>query len=91
MALKRQKGNKKLFEKGETNVFELESKNIGDIKKINLSHDGKGIGAGWHVERIEVKSNGDTKMYFNIFFDISVSFNQVKFLQIFARSMVGRR
>ncbi len=46
----------KLFERGQTDVFKIKALNIEDVKKINLSHDGKGAGSGWFVESIKIEN-----------------------------------
>jgi hypothetical protein len=45
------------FEIGKTDVFKLNSTNVGEISKVNISHDGKGIGAGWFCESVTVKNS----------------------------------
>lgn len=54
--LKESTTNKNPFEKGKTDKFVLNALNVGDIKKINISHDGVGIGNGWFCDKIEVKN-----------------------------------
>jgi hypothetical protein len=54
--LTKQTGGDKLFEKGQTDVFNIKALNVGEIKKINISHDGKGMGAGWFVETIKIEN-----------------------------------
>ncbi len=54
----------KLFEKGQTDVFNLKAANAGEIKRINISHDGRGIGNGWFIEHIKIE-NLTTKKTFN--------------------------
>ena len=46
------------FEKGKEDSFKIHSKNVGDIKKINISHDGKNIGDGWYLDSVKVTVNG---------------------------------
>ena len=34
---------------------------IGDeIEKLRIGHDGKGIGAGWHLDKVEVRRLKDS-------------------------------
>jgi lipoxygenase homology domain-containing protein 1 len=40
------------FEKGKTDIIKMKGLNVGEIKKINISHDGKSIGDGWYLEQI---------------------------------------
>jgi hypothetical protein len=56
--------NSNAFEKGKSDTFIVEAKNVGEIKKINISHDGHGSGAGWYLDRVEVVSKGVKKKYF---------------------------
>jgi hypothetical protein len=60
MKLKNSTTNKDAFEKGNTDVFKLVTPNLGNITKLNISHDGSGPGAGWYCESIEV-TNGANK------------------------------
>ncbi len=46
------------FEKGQTDLIIIKGLNVGEIKKINISHDGKSIGDGWYLEQILI-SIGD--------------------------------
>jgi hypothetical protein len=61
--LKKSTNNKDAFEKGKTDIFEIKSKNVGNITKINISHDGEGLGNGWFLESIKVfnKTANNTK------------------------------
>ncbi|XP_021569028.1 lipoxygenase homology domain-containing protein 1 [Carlito syrichta] len=43
-----------LFERGSTDRFFLETLELGELRKVRLEHDGRGPGAGWLVERVEV-------------------------------------
>jgi len=51
-----------LFERGNTDVFNLECVELGELKKIRIGHDGTGIGAGWFCENIKVESSTGKKM-----------------------------
>lgn len=46
------KTNKNKFERGNTDVFEIKSSDVGLIRKIKIGHDGKGIGSGWHLKEV---------------------------------------
>ena len=61
LKLRQPTNNKDPFEKGKKDIFKLMTSNIGDINKINISHDGSGPGAGWYVESIEVKNLSNNK------------------------------
>ncbi len=52
--LKETKPGVNSFEKGKTDNFQIRSANVGEIGKINISHDGKGSGAGWFCESIQI-------------------------------------
>ena len=56
------KTNTDPFEKGKTDVFIVSSLNIGDIAKINISHDGEGSGAGWFLEKMKIKNLNTEKI-----------------------------
>ncbi|XP_073676001.1 lipoxygenase homology domain-containing protein 1-like [Garra rufa] len=43
------------FERGATDIFKIEAKDVGKIFKIRISNDDTGIGAGWYLERVEIK------------------------------------
>jgi hypothetical protein len=32
----------------------------GEIEKLRIGHDGKGFGAGWHLDRVEVRRLKDS-------------------------------
>ena len=54
LKLKQSTTNKDPFERAKLDVFKVISPNIGNITKINISHDGSGPGAGWYCESVEV-------------------------------------
>jgi len=66
--LTKQIGNDKLFEKDQTDVFTIKALNVGEVKKINISHDGKGMGAGWFVETIKIENLTTKKTFMYLFF-----------------------
>jgi hypothetical protein len=57
------KTNTDPFEKGKKDVFDISTVNIGDVKKINISHDGEGSGAGWYLEKIKIKNLNTEKIF----------------------------
>ena len=65
--LKNKIGDGNLFEKGKTDNFTLRGANVGEISKINLSHDGKGLGAGWYCEKVEVTNKLNNNKIYSIF------------------------
>lgn len=34
---------------------QIEAKDVGKIFKIRIGHDGSGIGAGWYIEKVDLK------------------------------------
>ena len=45
------------LERGQTDTFMMPmDKELGELQKLNVRHDGSGIGAGWYLDRIEVRS-----------------------------------
>jgi hypothetical protein len=61
--LTKQSGSEKLFEKGQTDVFTIKALNVGEIKKVNISHDGKGVGSGWFVESVTIENSATKKTF----------------------------
>lgn len=51
------------FEARNTDKFLIEIPYIGDIRRCTICHDGWGLGAGWHLDRIKVKNIIDGKTY----------------------------
>ncbi|CAB4019689.1 lipoxygenase homology domain-containing 1-like, partial [Paramuricea clavata] len=50
------KKKKGCFERGSTDQFVKELIDVGDvIEKIRVGHDGKGIGAGWFLDKVEIR------------------------------------
>eukprot|EP01043_Picozoa_sp_COSAG02_P027297 COSAG02_NODE_1603_length_11734_cov_5.828105_5_plen_2279_part_00 len=53
---------RKHFERKRHDVFKLpgpkgqKCREIGTLQRLNVRHDGSGMGSGWHLERIDVKS-----------------------------------
>ena len=48
------KSSKILFERGEQSIFEIETQDVGVISHIDIGHDGKGWGSGWHLDSVFV-------------------------------------
>ena len=42
------------FESGKVDEFDFELDDIGKIEKIKIGHNGKGVGAGWFLDWIEI-------------------------------------
>ena len=47
-----------LFQRGQTDEFEVDIADIGAVYQIELSHDGRGVGSGWFVEEVLVERLG---------------------------------
>lgn len=58
--LKKSKNMNK-FEKGKMDEFEIEAISVLKLTKIRIGHDGKGIGAGWFLDKVVVKQVGERK------------------------------
>lgn len=56
-------GNKDIFERGATDVFEIEADNVGKIKSIKLGHDGSKSNAEWKCESIKIESEVGTETW----------------------------
>ena len=41
--------------------FEFEAVSVLKLTKIRVGHDGKGIGAGWFLDKVVVKQIGEPK------------------------------
>lgn len=41
--------------------FQLEAVSVLKLTKIRIGHDGKGVGAGWFLDKVVVKQAGDEK------------------------------
>jgi len=46
------------FEKGQTDVFEIEALNVSPLQFLRIGHDNSGIGASWHLSEVLVSSPG---------------------------------
>jgi hypothetical protein len=40
------------FERGATDVFGVESADLGNLTKIRIGHDGAGLGSGWFLDKV---------------------------------------
>ncbi|KAG7499250.1 lipoxygenase-likey domain-containing protein 1 isoform X1 [Solea senegalensis] len=52
LALKSRSNN---FERNTTEIFKIETQDVGKVYKIRIYHDGKGIGDGWFLESVDIK------------------------------------
>ena len=37
---------------GQTDTFKVECKDVGEVHKLRVGHNGKGAQSGWHLEKI---------------------------------------
>ena len=44
--------DKKLFEKNSVDKFRIRMHSLGNLQNIRIEHDGKGMGAGWFLDRV---------------------------------------
>ena len=63
LKLKQSTNNSNPFEKGKKDIFKVITPNIGDITKINVSHDGAGAGSGWFVDCIIIDDLTNKKSF----------------------------
>ena len=47
------------FGRAKVDVFVVQSPNVGEIEKIRIGHDGTGIGSGWHLSKISIRTLND--------------------------------
>ena len=52
---------KKDFENGDTNTFNVYGRDVGKVKKLKVWHDGTGHGAGWYLESAAVTNKRSWK------------------------------
>ena len=55
---------KRKFEPGSLEIFEIEAADIGDLKQVELGHDGVGPYENWFVKNIEVHEPVRGKSFF---------------------------
>nr|XP_056710895.1 oxygen-regulated protein 1 [Euleptes europaea] len=51
------------FERGKTDTFKIKTKDVGTLQKIEIGHDGKGIGSGWFLEKLEITDVSTSEQY----------------------------
>jgi len=56
--------NTNKFESGYLDIFNIDSKDVGKIKKILIGHDNKGFGASWFLESVEIIDLGSIEDFF---------------------------
>jgi lipoxygenase homology domain-containing protein 1 len=55
LRLKRSNDSSKMFERGQIDEFVLENEDLGKIEKIEIGHDGRGVGAGWFLDYVQIE------------------------------------
>ncbi len=51
------------FEQGDVDTFEITDTDVGEIKKINISHNGEGLGEGWYLKKVTVLNKNENRTY----------------------------
>uniref|UniRef100_A0ACB8FDZ6 Uncharacterized protein n=2 Tax=Sphaerodactylus townsendi TaxID=933632 RepID=A0ACB8FDZ6_9SAUR len=51
------------FERGKTDTFKINTKNVGRLQKIEIGHDGKGFGSGWFLEKVEITDESTSEQH----------------------------
>ena len=64
ITLSNSKSHKNKFEKGNVDYFEVRAVDVGDIKKIKIGHDNKGVGPGWHCKEVLIETEHGVKYRF---------------------------
>ena len=59
-----QLAKKKRFEPGSSETFQVEGLDIGELKQIELGHDGVGASESWFVKHVEITLPLSGKSYF---------------------------
>ncbi|XP_048249875.1 lipoxygenase homology domain-containing protein 1-like isoform X2 [Haliotis rufescens] len=60
------KSNKKAFQRGKIDVFDLEAVSLGELEKLYIGHDGVRAGKGWYLEKVVVKESSgvDSRQFY---------------------------
>jgi hypothetical protein len=61
--LNESKTNKNKFEKGKTDVFEINCRDVGTLRRIVIGHDNKGSNSAWHLKNVYIKSKLDGRVW----------------------------
>ena len=48
-----------MFEAGKVDVFKIKCEDVGELRKLRIGHDNKGISAAWHLKEVLVESQLD--------------------------------
>ena len=56
--------SKNNFERNQRDVFLVETKSVGKLQKLQVSHDGSGLGPAWHLNHIEIVDRMTRESYY---------------------------
>lgn len=56
-------GKKMKFQKGQIDVFKVESFYVGKLECITIGHDRKELGCGWYLDKLMIREYGDDISY----------------------------
>lgn len=51
------------FQRNRTDLFDVRCQDLGVLKRVDIGHDNKGLGAGWYLESVAVESPVEGLMY----------------------------
>jgi len=54
---------KNKFEKGKIDTFAVDSQDLGELTTITLISDGKGVGADWKVDKVEIVDQANCNLF----------------------------
>ena len=52
------------FERASVDSFQVECVDLGEISRIEVGHDNKGLGADWFLDKVVVKNGKGKQWYF---------------------------
>lgn len=59
--LRKSETNRDKFERGKVDVFNIEAVQLKHLDKIRIGHNGKRAGAGWFLNKVVVRQDGNSK------------------------------
>ncbi|XP_059580075.1 oxygen-regulated protein 1 [Alligator mississippiensis] len=51
------------FERGKVDTFRIKTKSLGSLHSIEIGHDGKGVGSGWFLDKLEITEVSTNEMF----------------------------
>jgi hypothetical protein len=60
-ALRRLENDSKNFERNTEDVFMMHDVDVGEVREVEISHDGSGVGSDWSLFSVEVTNTGDSE------------------------------